>query len=420
MWRRPIEINAPSLTYQLWLNGKPIRIDNKATMNESFYYTLRNLESFTAYEIRVIAQTRNSSKPSERLMIKTKVGMPSQINQPKLEDMKNGKFKLRWLPPIHLGGNLDFYQLMVTNPDKSHTFYRISGHKNSCVIDLGDKSNQEIFFYIRGVNVDENKKFSILDSDLCFNFKDKNSNVGYFYGEWSVPIEHLPFYTGLLHSIYSSSLAISITICLLVSLLTIFSYMIVKLYHKIQRISDIEVKYPPGLDPNEPPKFDVHENPFIEIRDLDLVKNHTLTEIVDEISGESDIENNREETEMISHPHNNIVMATPIKKSRTPASSIRNETSKDVGMLNSGYTKMFKPRVSHKNENNDNNQIVSGYLDMSGRSPTKSTSNFNSFEVKNLIENTRQNNGYIDRRSIYKSPIPINVNANGYIAFKKS
>lgn len=442
MWRRPIEVNAPSLTYQLWLNGKPIRIDNKATMNEYFYYTLKNLESFTAYEIRVIAQTRNSSKPSERIMLRTKIGMPSQMNQPKLEDMKNRNLKLKWIPPIHLGGNLDFYQLMVTHPDKSRAYYQISGHKNSCIVDLGDKINQEIFFYIRGVNVDENKKISILDSDLCFNFKDKNPDEKYYYGEWSAPIVHLSFYTGLLNSIYSSSLAISITICLLVSLLTVFSYMIVKLYHKILKISDIKAVYPEGLDPNEPPMFDVHEKSFQGLMDLDLVKSRTLTGIVEEVSGEkgNNCEESEHDCEMLSHSNNNVIVMPLMKKSKTvdassnlfpfqidekcfsnPSISIREDTPRPRGvdMLSTGYTKMFNPRISQKNKNN--NKVVSGYLDMTGRSPpTGSTPNFTSFEVKNLIDNTRRNNGYIDRRTIYKSSFPINVNANGYVAFKKS
>lgn len=421
MWRRPIEINAPSLTYQLWLNGKPIRIDNTATMNEKFYYTLRNLESFTAYEIRVIAQTRNSSKPSERLITRTKISTPSQMNQPKLENMENGLLKLKWNPPMHLGGNLDFYQLMVINSDENQTFYRISGRKNLCTIDLGDKRNQELSFYMRGVNVNENEKLSIHESDYCFNFKDKNPNEDYFYyGDWSVPIVHLSFYTGLLNSIYSSSFAISITICLLVTLLTIFSYIIVKLYRKIQKISDIKAVYPEGLDPNDPHTFEVHEKSFEGIRDLDLVKNYGLSDIVEEVLHEN---SNNDETiscQMINQSNFFVMNSRPVVVSNTfpfkmneKCFSMRNDNhpSRDVG-----YTKMFNPFLSTKNENKN----VSGYLDMSGRSPTKSTPNFDSFEVKSLIENSRRNNGYVDRRTIFKPSSPISVNANGYVAFKKT
>jgi Fibronectin type III domain len=452
VWRRPSEINAPSLTYKLWCNEKWINIDDNTTLNDYVYYKLKNLEPFTTYSIRVIAYTRNSSEPSGGLVLRTKIGVPDRMNQPMLENLRNKSLKLSWKPPMRLRGNLEFYQLNVSisrQGEEIFALYRINGRKQSCLINLDQDDNQEVSFYIRGVNIKEHDSDSVVDSIkdsvYCYEAKEKFSESEYLflYGEWSMPIVHLSFYTGLLNSIYSSSIVITVIICILLSLLSFFTYLIVKLYRKIQKISNIKAIYPEGLNPNDPTMFYMQEGSLEGLKNLDLIKNHALTDIMEEeISQEN--RNNTEDMweckkicEVINqHENNNVVYHPLMKKSIThdegvcnsffftgekffslPSSPIRSHNL-SKGKTDVGYMKMHKPRFLKPKSITRNNNNAEGYLDMTGNSPEKFTLKNNSMEIKSFIENTSKNDGYIDRRSVQKNPFP--VSASGYVAFKKS
>lgn len=431
MWRRPSEINGPSLTYQLWCNEKSFHIDNNETMNEFFYYTLDNLESFTSYSIRVIAQTRNSSNPSERLVIRTAVGLPGRVGLPELYDMKNGSLKLDWNSPLHWGGNLDFYQLNVSiyrdrTILQNYSLYRISGKRTSCLVNFGESDNHEVFFYIRAVNINPNKMTSqsvVRESINCLEFSEKNAiDEFYYYGEWSTPIVHLSFYTSLLKSISSSSMAIVVTFCFALSLLSFFSYCILRFYRKVQKMKDIKAIYPEGLNPNEPPLINIHRSVVVEsIKDVDLLKSHVLTDIEEQDvstheSTEKGCDENfkplMRESQTVDEGVCNSFLIINNKPISLPSSPLQGPLLWQSNSIDNSYIKMHKPRVANVNHNS--NSVV-GYLDMSGKSPT-----YMPIEIKNLIENSRRNDGYIDRKSIHKAPFPMNINCNGYIAFKKS
>lgn len=433
MWRRPREINGPSLTYQLWCNEMSFHIDNNETMNEYFYYTLKNLESYTSYSIRVIAQTRNSSDPSERLVIKTNVGLPGRVGEPTVLDLRNGTLKLYWNPPAHLGGYLDFYQLNVSinrdvNSYRNYSLYRINGGKTSCLANFGEGGNYEIYFYIRAVNINPNEVTSqiIGESINCFAFQEKKLiDEIYFYGEWSPPNVHISNYSSLFKLLSSSSTALVVTFCFALSLLSFFSYCIMRFYKIVQKIKDIKAIYPEGLNPNEPPLINVRDVTLENIKDVDLLRNHALSDIEEEDMSHETIEKDCEDKvkSIIRENQSNddsvcnsflIINNKPIS---LPTSPIKGPLLWRVNTIDNSYVKMHKPRVD-KNNCNLNSPV--GYLDMSGKSPTKTISDYTSNEIKNLIENSRQNDGYIDRKSIQKRPFPINPNSNGYIAFRKS
>lgn len=438
MWRRPSEINGPSLTYQLWCNEKSFHIDNNETMNEFFYYTLTNLEPFTRYSIRVIAQTRNNSDPSERLVIKTKVGLPGRISLPSLHDMKNGSLKLEWIPPINLGGHLDFYQLNVSinrdnNIFQNYSLYQISGKRTSCLVNFGEGDNHEVFFYIRAVNINSEKlktsKFIASESIYCLNSRQTNIEADdfYYYGEWSPPIVHLSFYTDLINSISSSSLALVVTFCFALSMLSLFSYCTLKFYEKVQKMKDIKAIYPEGLNPNEMTLLNLQEGREKCIKDVDLLNSHVLTDIVKEDVNHEIIEKD------CDHKKDNITSEPLIKTCQSSEevfcsffliinnkpislpSPLQNPLLWPSNSIDNNYTKMHKPKISNKN---DKTSPTEGYLDMSGKSPIHSSPLYTSNEIKNFLENSRENNGYIDRKSIHN--VPSSMNVNGYIAFKKT
>jgi hypothetical protein len=371
-------------------------------------------------------------------VIRTNVGLPGRVGLPSLHDMKNGSLKLEWNPPVHLGGHLDFYQLNVSihrdkNIIQNYSLYRISGRRISCLVNFGESDSQEVFFYLRAVNINPNKttpQSVTRESINCLEFREKNLiDEFYYYGEWSTPIVHLSFYTGLLKSISSSSLAIIVTFCFALSLLSFFSYCILRFYKKIQKMKDIKAIYPEGLNPNEPPLIKVHGSVAECIKDVDLLKSHVLTDIEEEdVAHHEIIEKGCDDTKenfkaLMSDSQStnegacNSFLIINNKPISLPSSPLQGPLLWQSNSIDSSYVKMHKPRTAHKN---DNLNSPLGYLDMSGKSPTQTTPNYMPIEIKNLLESSKRTNGYIDRKSMNKAPFPMNVNSNGYIAFKKS
>jgi hypothetical protein len=282
----------------------------------------------------------------------------------------------------------------------------------------------------------------------CYEIREKfsESNYLFLYGEWSVPIVHLSFYSGLLNSIYSSTTAMTLTIFIFLILVTVIMFVIVKVYRKYQKISDIKAIYPEGLNPNDPSMIYMREGSVEGVKNLDLLKNHDLADIIEEEIKLQESKNDAEglwECEKIADvinqsKNNNFVFHPSVANDEGDcfhsflvmdekcSSSVSNPINSDIfsgGKVahDVGYMKMYEPRFVRAksiSKNVNNNKTVDGYLDMTGKSPEKCTLQNTSTEIKSLIENTSRNNGYIDRRSIQKNPFP--VNASGYVAFKKS
>lgn len=73
-WNRPLEINGPSLDYQVWFNDKMVNIDTGNTVENSTALRLENLASFTNYTISVLACTNNCSVAGNTLEMRTSIG----------------------------------------------------------------------------------------------------------------------------------------------------------------------------------------------------------------------------------------------------------------------------------------------------------------------------------------------------------
>lgn len=432
-----------------------IHIDNDETMNEEFQYTLNNLGAFTNYTITVVACTRNCSDSSRSLMLQTRIGKPGEMNQPGLETVEHEGLRLSWQKPLKLGGNLNFYVLKVSDNFKD-SFYRISRWKSFCILDKFTCDKNEIYFSVTSVNIESNN-LTLLhsmhnDSSNCFAFEIDNhfEGKGFYRGDWSTPIIYYcnSQYSGVLSVISRSSVAMSITLFLLLLMIVLFGFIVLKAYKKIQELKDIHMIWPEALDKfNSPEKFNnnIYYNDIESsngLKDFDLIKSHNLTDIREESSNDLELyeslnkinTNNLNSSyklqkelqdnsssliacSKINEPKKNIIILNNKKSFSVPSSPL-----KDVNNIidpnidyRTGYMKMNVPKRSQ------NNVACEGYLDMTGsKSLTSNLNNIddhNSLEINTFIFDSQKNNGYIQRK-FTKPSFPPNVNPNGYVGLK--
>lgn len=462
-WSRPLEVNGESMTYQLWFNENRININNNDTMNETFSFRLNHLEPYKNYTITVVACTSDCSSPSESLTLETKMGIPGQMFQPKLEKVGGNKVAVRWEPPRKTGGNSEYFQLKLI-PAKDHQFgaprvYRINGRLTSCTIERFTCDGDKIDFIMRSVNV-ERLTESVNDNLLTENVNClatpeliENDVGGHFYGEWSQPwIYHC-------QRRISMTMVAAFFILAFGSLLSI--YLFIRFYQRYKEMKDIHIVWPKGLDLDSlSPSSNKHPDLFEAVRDLDLVKDHVLTDIeeedevenkiflppykglnhvVDEHSKNNQRDSPKSETLMpfICNPKTNeilyqiplMITAGKKKGKSVPTSPLRAtgyaDFSSDPQIDSTGYMKMNAPQ-SPRNE--ILSASVEGYLDMRGkpRTPpiTQRSSDYTSNEVKKFLNDSENNNGYIGKRAFILSDpnkkLPSTINANGYVGLQRN
>lgn len=438
-WNRPIEVNAPSLTYQLWYNDKMIHIDNNQTMDESFTYLLDNLESFTNYTITVVACTRNCSQSSGSLIQRTKIGKPSRMNQISLNVINsNGSMELSWQKPHRLGGYLDFYLLnvsIISPNERKHEFYQINRGRNSCFIQSLNCDKSDMYsFSIKGVNRDNVERINeiyIKNSGYCFANPGRIDEKRHYYGDISFPITHdCRSISSKYFAFLSDSKYIFVVLSFLI-LCPIAPWILFNRYKKLQEMKKLTVQLPKGLFSND--------DPADSLAHFDLIKPCKKLENINEESiNEGEIYNNEDASHKsiiieapVAFNNNNIEHLVPLVSKLQEKVFIENKTienemksvSAPTTPLKSdaitGYMQMNKPQKSAFSKN----ASVEGYLDMSGKSSNLNINNNNEHEnpeirtkdIKSFIQNSQLNNGYIQRKSV-KESIP-SVNFNGYVGF---
>jgi Fibronectin type III domain len=464
-WNRPKEVNGEAMTYQLWYNDRKININDKNTMNETFAYKLQELEAFTNYIITVVACTSYCSEPSESLTLRTAMGEPGQMFQPKLESLDGSKVSISWEGPKVAGGNLDYFQIKTILPtEKEAKVYRINGRARSCIIQGLKCENNNIDFSIRSINVEYPSSLMMIEDEVidCFDFPESNEKevAGQFYGEWSQPV------------IYFCEIQFSLVVMgtiFIVSLFLLFSiYLFIRLYHKYKEMKDIHIVLPKGLDPNSPNSPDSSPSKkdkiFDAVKDFDLIKDHVLTDIEEEEEDErkkfisaadeefmvvqEEPRGNQSESgksEMflpfICNPKTNEIFYTMPKMStvneRVKTTSTPASPKSDYMKFNpqadaqSDYVKMYAPIE------NPINSPVEGYLDMTGKSPTSPStpkilvsppmpkeSDYLVNEIKMFIKDSEMNNnGYIGKRASVLNDASGKkhstvVNSNGYVGLQ--
>ena len=455
-WNRPYEVNGELMTYELWYNDQKININDNNTMNESYSFKLENLEAFTEYTITVRACTSGCSESSDSLTLRTAVGEPGTMFQPTMQMLENeNKILISWEPPKVRGGNLDYYQLKLI-PSESHkgsSVFRINGKEKSCFIEGFNCDQDNVNFVIRSVNVGHSvevqyDKFSN-QSVNCFATPEHDEVNEHFYGEWSQPII---FYCLAGYLVALTALVVVGTIFLVITV-----YLFIRFYQKYQKMKDIHVVWPNGLDPSLLNTSE-DKSPFKGLKDLDLIKDHVLTDIEeeDEVTEREKfisepkleetfiqpIETLRESSKseiflpFICNPKTNEIFYELPKKTSssqkqvksapvTPEKSSNSYKSNDPNIdITTGYTKMFAPPKLRSESCGS-----TGYLDMSGKSPPlvraepiKSECMMN--EIKMFIQDSEMNNnGYIGKRASalmdLEKKLPPIMNSNGYVGLLK-
>lgn len=459
-WNRPLEVNGEAMTYQLWYNDRKININDRNTMNETFAYKLQELEAFSNYIITVVACTSYCSEPSESLTLRTAMGEPGQMFQPKLESLDGSKVSISWEEPKVAGGNLNYFQIKTILPtEKEAKIYRINGRARSCIIQGLKCESNNIDFSIRSVNVEYSSSMLMEDKVVdCFDFPEQIEEevAGHFYGEWSQPV--------IFYCETQFSLAVMGSI-FLVSLFLLFSiYLFIRLYHKYKEMKDIDIVLPKGLDPNSPDSSPSKKDKLFDaVKDFDLIKDHVLTDIEEEeeeerknflsaadeefmVVQEKPRESGKSEMFLpfICNPKTNEIFYTmpkmstvneKVKTTSTPASP-----KSDYVKLNppadaqSDYVKMYAPIESPVSS------PVEGYLDMTGKSPSTTSPSTPKIlvsppmpkepdylvnEIKMFIKDSEMNNnGYIGKRASVLNDASGKkhstvVNSNGYVGLQQ-
>lgn len=462
LWQRPREINGPSLTYQLWCNDKMIQIDNNQTLNESYQFTIEGLKAYSNYTITVVACTRNCSRPSGSLHLRTKIGRPGKMNQILLRSFDNGTIYLKWEEPSFLGGLLDYYLLNITYDNYDSKFFRINGRRKDCVISAFTCDNY-VYFSMLSVNIDLSEENdgdlneiftpSSDTNDCLSTVHEQHKGLNHYYGSLSEPASYMcQFnYGSIINIISRSSVAMIITVVFLMSVLALIAYVLLKIYHKIQEMKDIHIVWPQGIEsssPEKPERYNpnsiYNSNDCEALSKLNLIVNHSMSGINNNSNIICNLSDIKEESCRDLEFYNSAIefeqnyckeikedSRQPIvkksktcevifngstgdyKRSQSVPSSPHNDADHSVDQR-TGYMKMYSPIRSN---NSINNVGAAGYCDMSGRT---SNSNVNHIsEIKSFLRDSDQNNGYIKRKSVIKTTFPIGPNGNGYIGLKK-
>lgn len=452
-WDRPEELNGEIMTYQLWVNGRRIYINDDDSMNETFTYNLNtNLEHFTNYTITVHACNSECSQPSESLNVKTRMGNPGRMLQPSIEK-SNEKLIVKWRSPERAINAHSYYQMQVDTLGQIIT-YRILGDAVSCVINLPDCIDDKIEVSLRTINLDAVLKTELRwkHSDKCYanlDLVDIEAIDSFHAGFWSPAMTY-----------YCNSTEWYITDLLVIAVLVmafVAAYLVFRWYKCYQQMKDIHVTWPKGFDPelfmsashSITSKQEKVSSEICEIWRADSTIKHELSDVEEnEEESDGECESQFDDSFNFSNVQNQLNDAKPLRdESLQPfivnpitneisfllpkqlnRESTQLESTKDTHVDDAGYMRMkhpnvIKPKIDPLNE---------GYLDMTGKSAAVNSESLDSEELEEFLRDSQNNkDGYIGkRRSGFmeslrrskqlnekekKATQNCNVNANGYV-----
>lgn len=152
-WEVPEHINGVLRQYTVYYNGKSRNVDKQP--GSTIEFVLDKLESFTEYQVVVVACTNGCSPASNSISFQTGVGVPGDMLQPKMEE-KGGKQVIYWSPPSVPAGKLQYYELRVEMGRRDEIpprVVKIRGNQCTLNIDLCRTDVYKYSFYIRAINV---------------------------------------------------------------------------------------------------------------------------------------------------------------------------------------------------------------------------------------------------------------------------
>lgn len=123
-WYLPAEMNGVLRNYHLFVNGFEkghFEAAEDATLVTS--YTIYGLESYTAYNLSVVACTTLCSEKSNGLTIRTRVGSPGTMSRPQVVLVDAETAKVIWEQPKPPSGPKPIYQVAVSDGERGGMKY---------------------------------------------------------------------------------------------------------------------------------------------------------------------------------------------------------------------------------------------------------------------------------------------------------
>jgi uncharacterized membrane protein len=278
--------------YEIWYNGKKVRVENEDKGATSMVYELQNLTSFKEYRILVLACTVFCSGNSNELNETTKVGVPGVIAQPTHKE-HDSDLQINWAKPELLGGYIDYYELQIREAKSDKDFkikiVQILSNYTSCSMMSSicepDVDSYKYEFLVRAVNIkptphagfwglphvnkfDEEglktkmqgdgyksqKSNTVWQPDPQIPIKcveessedwkhilERNKFAEHLHGEWSKPLVHWCHYSVGGYKIFMLAFfAVSVTICVV--------FVVFSMFRKYKRMKDITIILPAGLE----------------------------------------------------------------------------------------------------------------------------------------------------------------------------
>jgi hypothetical protein len=282
-WLPPEHFNGILGNYKIFVNKRdPIIIEAfNITGDERIRRNLTGLEPYRYYDVSVNACTTECSN-STQTSFTTAMGNPGQIEKQPLSTFQQENYKgigiIQWGEPSYKGGEMDFYEILITEYDKSKPkqvkqIRQIRSFIKSKECIWGNMchndTNTALEFSVRGVNFflsphqskdspgfqkihemikgsEETPAYCDAGDPILKNALERvkkfDKHSQYFYGPWSPPNQYP---CGTQNHREDSNIVIIMFLMIASIGIVVLIFM---LYQKIRDIKNIIVEFPPGLE----------------------------------------------------------------------------------------------------------------------------------------------------------------------------
>ncbi|GAB0097928.1 Cytokine receptor [Sergentomyia squamirostris] len=278
-WDAPESFNGMLKRYEVWINGTDYPVGENIKDNRSLEYEIKGLQTYTFYDIVVVAWTVARSPKSNSINVTTLMGVPDSVISATPKTIEDYSL-LTWSPPKHIGGNLDYYEIFMRTTNESNVTTNRTNLLNatSCWISRScKKSFVEMQVLVRAVNVmrspherapnetDDNDglpdvtfraleytDFSELPDELrntrpCMEYEDRSLQ------RWLRMDRHSTYFKGELATVFNFYCTNNSNSSVIYAFITLFviassGLAIGVLYKKCKTMSDIKVVLPDALN----------------------------------------------------------------------------------------------------------------------------------------------------------------------------
>uniref|UniRef100_A0A1L8E393 Putative cytokine receptor n=3 Tax=Nyssomyia neivai TaxID=330878 RepID=A0A1L8E393_9DIPT len=156
-WDPPERMNGFLKNYIVWCNSSNFQVFDGIKENKTLEYKIEKLQTYSYYDIVVVACTISCSNKSETINVRTEMGVPDQVTT--IAKVRYDDYTLfSWDPPRHVGGHLDYYEVSVKVTETGNrTINRTILHNGTkCWINrVCEKNWVEIELLLSAVNIKE-------------------------------------------------------------------------------------------------------------------------------------------------------------------------------------------------------------------------------------------------------------------------